>query len=92
MVKDVQSARTRASPRSLEHDQAKAHPHLAARGTFTTAGGVLQPAPAPPVLRPTSTATATRSARSRPGRIAPVGAHTRAVLTDFGFADVEELL
>jgi alpha-methylacyl-CoA racemase len=31
----------------LDWVEAQAHPHLAARGTFTEAGGIVQPAPAP---------------------------------------------
>ena len=81
--------RTRALPRSCTMTEAPADPHLAARGTFTTTGGVVQPAPAPrfdagPGGGPIGALPA--------GAIAPVGAHTRAVLADFGFADVDELL
>ena len=73
----------------LPMTEAPSDPHLAARGTFVTTGGVLQPAPAPRFDAgkgggPISALPA--------GAIAPVGAHTRAVLADFGFDDVDELL
>jgi alpha-methylacyl-CoA racemase len=69
--------------------EAPSDPHLAARGTFVTTGGVLQPAPAP---RFDSAADGAPVGALPAGAIAPVGAHTRAVLTELGFADVEELL
>ena len=73
----------------LSMTEAPADPHLAARGTFASTGGVVQPAPAPrfstgPGGAPISALPA--------GPIAPSGAHTRAVLTDLGFADVEDLI
>jgi alpha-methylacyl-CoA racemase len=73
----------------LSMTEAPADPHLAARGTFMITGGVAQPAPAPrfdagPGGAPINALPA--------GAIAPVGAHTRAVLTDFGLSDVDELL
>jgi alpha-methylacyl-CoA racemase len=56
------------------------HPHNAARGTFVTRDGVLQPAPAPRFSR-------TVPEMGAPPR--PVGADTDAVLADFGFIEVE---
>ncbi|MEV6026998.1 CaiB/BaiF CoA-transferase family protein [Streptomyces sp. NPDC052036] len=44
--------------------EAPAHPHLAARGTFTDVDGITQPAPAP---RFSVTRTAVRSGPARPG-------------------------
>ncbi|MEU6369572.1 CaiB/BaiF CoA-transferase family protein [Streptomyces sp. NPDC046931] len=44
--------------------EAPAHPHLAARGTFTDHGGITQPAPAP---RFSVTHTAVRGGPARPG-------------------------
>ena len=70
-----------ASPRSWRWARSRPHPHSAARGTFVTRDGVLQPAPAP------------RFSRTVPGRLGaaprPPGADTDAVLADFGFADHE---
>jgi len=63
--------------------------HLAARGTYVAPGGVVQPAPAP---RFGSGAPGTPIAALPARPIAPAGADTRAVLTDFGFADADELL
>jgi alpha-methylacyl-CoA racemase len=63
--------------------------HLAARGTYVTSGGVVQPAPAPR-FGSGAPGTAIGALPARP--IAPVGADTRAVLTDFGFTDADELL
>jgi alpha-methylacyl-CoA racemase len=63
--------------------------HLAARGTYVSPGGVVQPAPAP---RFGSGAPGTPIDALPTGPIASVGAHTRAVLADFGFADADELL
>ena len=70
--------------------EAPADPHLAARGTFVTPGGVVQPAPAPRFDAGTEPGAPIGALPA--GAIAPVGAHTRAVLADFGFADVDELL
>jgi alpha-methylacyl-CoA racemase len=75
--------------------EAPAHPHLAARETFVTVDGVVQPAPAPrfapaPGTGPGADGPPFRA--RRPGRIAPAGAHTRAVLGDAGFPDVDGLL
>jgi alpha-methylacyl-CoA racemase len=56
------------------------HPHNAARGTFVTRDGVLQPAPAP------------RFSRTVPEMGAsprPAGADTDAVLADVGFSEAE---
>jgi alpha-methylacyl-CoA racemase len=56
------------------------HPHNAARGSFVTRDGVLQPAPAP------------RFSRTVPEMGAPPrqpGADTDAVLADFGFSEAE---
>ncbi|KOV72796.1 MULTISPECIES: CaiB/BaiF CoA transferase family protein [unclassified Streptomyces] len=55
--------------------EAPAHPHLAARGTFTDHGGITQPAPAP---RFSATPTAVRTGPARPG------ADTAAVTRDWG--------
>ena len=59
------------------------HPHLAARGTFVEKDGVRQAAPAPRFSRTPSELT---EPPARPGQ------HTRAALTDWGVADVDELL
>jgi alpha-methylacyl-CoA racemase len=69
--------------------EAPADPHLAARGTFVSSDGVVQPAPAPRFGDGTPRAPI---AALPPGQIAHVGAHTREVLTGLGFGDVEELL
>ncbi len=73
----------------LSMSEAPAHPHLAARGTFTEVAGVVQPAPAP---RFTQAADGAGISALEPGRIARPGAHTREVLTALGFGDVTELL
>lgn len=69
----------------LSMAEAPLHPHNAARESFVTVNGITQPAPTP------------RFSRTAPG--APVaarelGADTREVLADFGFAaaEIEELL
>ncbi|MEV0122745.1 CaiB/BaiF CoA-transferase family protein [Streptomyces sp. NPDC050703] len=54
--------------------EAPAHPHLAARGTFTDHGGIVQPAPAPRFSR---TPTEVRGGPARPG------AHTAEVAGDW---------
>ena len=57
--------------------EAPNHPHVKARKTFVEVGGMTQPAPAP------------RFSRTPPGApqpITPMGTHTRAVLTEFGFS------
>jgi alpha-methylacyl-CoA racemase len=69
--------------------EAPADPHLAARGTYVNASGVLQPAPAPRFGDGTPGAPI---GALPPGRIASAGAHTREVLTALGFPDAEELL
>jgi alpha-methylacyl-CoA racemase len=73
----------------LSMTEAPADPHLAARGTFVTVDGVVQPAPAPRF----GSGVAGAPIDALPvGGIATAGADTRAVLTDFGFPDVDELL
>ena len=72
----------------LTMSEAPGHPHLAARGTFSEAGGVAQPAPAP---RFSESASGSIGALA-PGRIARPGAHTRDVLAGLGFSDAEDLL
>ena len=69
--------------------EAPGDPHLAARGTYVTVDGVVQPAPAPRFGdgEPGAAVGALPA-----GRIAYAGAHTREVLTALGFADTEELL
>jgi alpha-methylacyl-CoA racemase len=66
-------------------EEAPAHPHLAARGTFVEQDGTALPGPAPRFSR---TPGAVRGAPRRPG------ADTRAVLSDWGFSadEVGELL
>lgn len=54
--------------------EAPAHPHLAARGTFTDVGGITQPAPAP---RFSATGTAVTGGPALPG------AHTASVAADW---------
>ncbi len=59
-------------------DEAPSHPHNAARQTFVTVEGVVQPAPAP------------RFSASPAGPPAPppaIGAHNHAALADWGFDD-----
>ncbi|MFF2847646.1 CaiB/BaiF CoA transferase family protein [Streptomyces sp. NPDC058001] len=63
--------------------EAAAHPHLAARGTFTEVNGVTQPAPAPRFSR---TPSAVQSPPARPGE------HTREALREWGVRDVDALL
>ena len=69
--------------------EAPADPHLAARGTYVTVDGVVQPAPAP---RFADGIPGAPVGALSPGRIAPAGAHTREVLTALGFTDVDDLL
>ncbi|HEY3732299.1 MAG TPA: CaiB/BaiF CoA-transferase family protein [Streptosporangiaceae bacterium] len=64
----------------LTPGEAARHPHTAARGTFTEAGGVVQPAPAPRFSR---TASGGPAAPPRPG------ADTEDVLTGLGLTDPE---
>jgi alpha-methylacyl-CoA racemase len=60
----------------LRMSEAAQHPHNVARNTFIDVAGVTQPAPAPRY---------SRSAPSTPTPPAHAGAHTRAVLADWGF-------
>jgi len=64
----------------LDMDEAVAHPHNRARGSYVERDGVVQPAPAPRFSR-------------TPGSIQgpPVGAgeHTDAILADLGYSDAE---
>ena len=69
--------------------EAPADPHLAARGTYLTGNGLVQPAPAP---RFGDGTPGEPIAALRPGPITHAGAHTREVLTALGFADTEDLL
>jgi alpha-methylacyl-CoA racemase len=69
--------------------EAPADPQLAARGTFATVDGLVQPAPAPRFSPGTDNAPIPALP---PGRIARPGAHTREVLTAVGFDDVADLL
>jgi len=64
----------------LSFDEAAAHPHNVARGTFTEFASVRQPAPAPRLSR---TPTRVRSAPPLPGQ------HTSEVLADWGYAPGE---
>ncbi len=69
----------------LSMAEAPSHPHNAARKSFVSVDGAVHPAPTPRFSRTAST---------DPIPVKPVGADTRAVLSDFGFADaeVEELI
>jgi alpha-methylacyl-CoA racemase len=69
--------------------EAPADPHLAARGSYVTLDGVVQPAPAPRFGDGTSGAPIDALP---PGQVARPGAHTREVLTSLGFDDADELL
>ncbi len=60
----------------LRMSEAAQHPHNVARNTFVEVAGVTQPAPAPRY---------SRSETSTPTPPAHAGAHTRAVLADWGF-------
>jgi alpha-methylacyl-CoA racemase len=64
----------------LDPDEAAAHPHLAARGTYREVDGLLQPAPAP---RFSGTPTDIPPPAPAPG------ADTTAVLTDLGLSPTE---
>ena len=73
----------------LQHDRGAVRPAPGRAGHVRQHRRGVQPAPAPrfnagPGGGPISALPA--------GAIAPVGAHTRAVLADFGFGDVDELL
>jgi alpha-methylacyl-CoA racemase len=59
------------------------HPHLAARGTFTVAHGVAQPAPAP---RFSATPAGLTTPPPYPGQ------HTRQALLDWGIGDADALI
>ncbi|MEO2105575.1 MAG: CoA transferase, partial [Actinomycetota bacterium] len=64
----------------LDLEEAAAHPHNVARGVHIEVDGIVQPAPVPRFsVTPPDTPTPSVSA----------GAHTRAVLEGFGFADDE---
>jgi len=69
--------------------EAPADPHLAARGSYVTLDGVVQPAPAPRFGDGTA---GEPIGALTPGPVARQGAHTREVLTSLGFADADELL
>ena len=69
--------------------EAPADPHLAARGTYVTVNGAVQPAPAPRFGDGTPGAPLGALA---PGAVCGTGAHTREVLAGLGFEDTEELL
>lgn len=60
--------------------EAPNHPHLAARQTFVSEDGIMQPAPAPRFSRSTAQV---------PGPSPEAGAHTREVLAEAGFDDDE---
>ncbi|MGX7829323.1 CaiB/BaiF CoA transferase family protein [Actinokineospora sp. 24-640] len=64
----------------LTPEEARAHPHNVARGTFVDIGGSPQPAPAPKFSR-TAPATPSRPSQAR--------ADTAAVLAELGLADEE---
>ncbi|WP_330333581.1 CoA transferase [Streptomyces sp. NBC_00536] len=61
--------------------EAPAHPHLAARGTFTDFGGIIQPAPAP---RFSATPATVRGGPALPG------AHTASVARDWDVPALSE--
>jgi alpha-methylacyl-CoA racemase len=67
----------------LTWSEAQSHPQVSARETLVERDGVLQPAPAPRFSR-------TPSELAAPGRGS--GADTHAVLTDWGVANVDDLL
>jgi alpha-methylacyl-CoA racemase len=64
----------------LTMEEAPRHPHNAARGSFVTVDGVVQPAPTPRFSRTESSA---------PVPMKEIGVDTRAVLADYGFAAAE---
>ncbi|MFH1329531.1 MAG: CaiB/BaiF CoA-transferase family protein [Actinomycetota bacterium] len=64
----------------LTMDEATRHPHNAARGTFVEVGGMVQPGPAPRFER---------TPAGQPTPPVPAGAHTDAVLAEFGFDAAE---
>jgi alpha-methylacyl-CoA racemase len=67
----------------LDWQQAIGHPHIAGRGTVVEVDGVAQPAPAPRF---------SRTPGAIPGAAPKPGADTRAVLEDWGVADVDGLI
>jgi alpha-methylacyl-CoA racemase len=69
----------------LSMEEAPKHPHNAARESFVTVGGAVQPAPTPRF---------SRTEASAPEPMRDVGADTRSVLADYGFeaSEVEALL
>jgi alpha-methylacyl-CoA racemase len=69
----------------LSMAEVRAHPHIAARGTFVEAHGAVQPAPAPRLSR-------TPSAIGAPAPLR--GEHGAEILTEFGFsaAEIADLL
>jgi alpha-methylacyl-CoA racemase len=67
----------------LDWAEAAEHPHVAARGTLVSVDGVLQPAPAPRF---------SRTPGAVPGPQRPSGSDTRAVLTDWGVACIDDLI
>jgi hypothetical protein len=69
--------------------EAPADPHLAARGSYATVDGVVQPSPAP---RFGDAAPGTVFSALPPGTVSSIGAHTREVLAGLGFDDTEELV
>jgi alpha-methylacyl-CoA racemase len=64
----------------LSMDEAPAHPHNAARGTFLEAHGAIQPAPAPRFSR-------TPAELGAPPMLK--GEHSREILAEFGFSAAE---
>jgi alpha-methylacyl-CoA racemase len=70
----------------LSMTEAPSHAHLAARGTYVKADGIVQPAPAPRF------SFGSPAEAFVPGTIARAGAHTREVLTSLGLGDVGDLL
>jgi alpha-methylacyl-CoA racemase len=67
----------------LSMTEAAADPHLAARQTYVTGDGVIQPSPAPRF---------SRTPGRLPGPAAQPGRHTAEALTDWGLADAAELI
>lgn len=64
----------------LSMDEAPAHPHNAARGTFTEVHGAVQPAPAPRFSRTPAEIGAAPALK---------GEHSRDILAEFGFSAAE---
>ena len=64
----------------LDMEEAPAHPHNAARGTYIDVAGVTQPAPAPRF---------SRSGTMTPTEPPLAGEHTDGVLADWGFSAEE---